>query len=98
VLRQFIATAAILAQTGICVWVPLYAIRGEFDRELSPKARTIRWTVVLVGWVLASLPGPKPNYLAAIAGIAALAFLWWPNFAYHLTRLIEWAKARGPIQ
>ena len=95
--KQFMANAAMLAQIGLCVWVVVYSIRrrGELDRELSPKARVVRWGVVLAGWALASLPGLMPGWLAGTAGLAALAFLWWPNLAYHTTRLIERAKADG---
>jgi hypothetical protein len=95
--RQFMTNAAMLAQIGVCVWVVAFSIRrrGELDRELGAKARALRWTVVLAGWILASLPEPTPHWLAAVAGLAALGFFWWPNLAYHLTRLIEQAHAGG---
>lgn len=83
---------AALASLG-SVWVCSWAIRraGEFDYPLDFTAKLVRWALVIV--LLGSaeyFPGLSTYRLAL--GSAGIAFLAWPNFAYHLTRLLRWCR------
>lgn len=80
-----------LAQPAVGLWLGFWGLRQklECDYKLDRTARTLRWCIILIGWVLASLPVGELRYLRAAGYLAGIAFLWWPNFAYHLMRLIR---------
>lgn len=89
-----------LASLG-AVWVCSWAIRraGEFDRPLEFAAKLIRWALVIILLGAATYyPGYSAPRLAL--GLGGMAFLAWPNFAYHLTRFLRWCRilpaAQGP--
>ena len=73
----------------VCIWLSLWAIRrkSEVDYPLSPSARWIRWLVVLLGFSVAYFAPLRSVRL--VSGFAALAFLCWPNCAYHAARLLH---------
>jgi hypothetical protein len=80
---------------AICnVWLAVCAIRkkGELDYDLDPTAKRIRWIVVAVFLgtpiLRPALFGPRPAVRLCVA-LVGLVFLVWPNFAYHLTRLLR---------
>lgn len=78
-----------LASLG-AVWVCSWAIRraGEFDRPLDLAAKQIRWALVIVLLGGATYyPGYSAPRLAL--GLGGMAFLAWPNFAYHLTGFLR---------
>lgn len=82
-----------------CIWFSVWAVRrkAEVDYALERPARVVRWSVVVVGFVMGYyLPGPKFGYLRVAGGFLGLAFLCWPNFAYHLTNLFT--KEKGEPQ
>jgi hypothetical protein len=85
---------AAIASVG-SIWVCAWAIRrkGEFDYPLDFTARVIRWLAVVV---FIGLPVWIPQLLNPVArvvsGFTGLAFLAWPNFAYHLTRFLRWCR------
>lgn len=72
-----------------CVYSSVWAIRkkSEVDIPLSRNARALRWSVVLLAFLIAYEAPYK--YLRVAAVYIGLAFLCWPNFAYHLNRLIS---------
>jgi hypothetical protein len=79
------------------IWFLVWAIRhqGELDRELDRPARLIRWSVVGLGFGL--IPRVPDQWVHAgtvrvALLVLAMAFLVWPNFAYHLRRLF------GPVE
>jgi hypothetical protein len=37
----------------------------------------------------------NPPWFRITVGIVGIAFLAWPNFAYHLTRVLRWLKLLG---
>ena len=81
-----------LASLG-SVWFCSWGIRraGEFDYPLDFTAKVIRWAlVVLLLGAGESFPGLSAYRLAL--GLVGMAFLAWPNFAYHLTRLLRWCR------
>lgn len=82
----------------VCIWFSVWAIRrkSEVDYVLSSSTRWIRWIVVILGFTVAYFAPLKSIRL--VSGFAALAFLCWPNFAYHLTNaFIEWPTIEGCI-
>lgn len=94
---------ASIASVG-SIWFCSWAIRrkGEFDYPLDSAAKIIRWIAVAV---LMGIPASSPSLpinLRRVLGFSGLAFLVWPNFAYHLTRLFRWCrilpKAEQPPQ
>lgn len=78
-----------LASLG-AVWVCSWAIRraGEFDRPLDFAAKLTRWALVIVLLGAATYyPGYSASRLAL--GLGGMAFLAWPNFAYHIARFLR---------
>ncbi len=90
-LRQLEANLAYLAQPAIGLWLGIWSLRRrlESDYKLSRTARWIRWTIVLVCWIVASIPLKRIGPIRALGLVIGLAFLWWPNFAFHFLRLVH---------
>lgn len=88
---KLLATIASVGSIWFCAW----AIRrgGEFDYPLDSTAKAIRWlaVVVLMG-IPVNFPKSLPPAGRIVLGFAGLAFLAWPNFAYHLTRFLRWCR------
>ena len=83
---------------AICnIWFVVWAVRskGELDYDLDPTAKRIRWIIVAIflGTPIfrPQLFGPRPAVRLCVA-LVGLLFLVWPNFAYHLTRLLRAAR------
>jgi hypothetical protein len=86
---------------AICnIWFVVWAIRhkGELDYELDRTAKWIRWIVVAIflGTPIfrPELFGARPP-LRVCVGMVGLLFLVWPNFAYHLTRILRELRLVG---
>jgi hypothetical protein len=78
--------------TIACIWLSIWAIRrkAEIDYPLDRSARIVRWAIVAAGFVVGYyVPGPGLAYVRVAGGFVGLAFLCWPNFAYHLTKLFK---------
>src|SRR5579859_6652706 len=75
--HEILHNALFLAQGLICVWVVIWSIRrrGDFDERLSPRAQVLRWTVVVCGVLLASIPWTRIGLLRGVSLILAAAFL-----------------------
>ncbi len=97
-LNAAISHASYLFGKSMSIWFAVWAVRykAEWDYKLSPTAKTVRWAVVAIGYLLAvSLP---TGFMRIITGFIGLGFLCWPNFAYHLTKLlVDWPTAQGRI-
>jgi hypothetical protein len=80
---------------AICnIWFLVWALRrqGELDYELDSTAKRIRWTVVAIFLGTPILRPELFNSLPSLrlwVALVGLLFLVWPNFAYHLTRLLR---------
>ncbi len=75
-----------------CIWLSVWAIRkkAEADYPLDRSARIVRWTTVTVGFAIGYyVPRPEFWFVCVAGGFLGLAFLCWPNFAYHLTNLFR---------
>jgi hypothetical protein len=71
--------------------------RAGWDYKLTSSTMAVRWIAVIAGYTLASsLPGPP--LVRMVPGFIAIAFLCWPNFAWHIMRpFTEWHVAPGHI-
>ena len=89
--HQFVSNAMTIAIPAIGIWLGIWGLRRklESDYKLDGIARAVRWCIVVTSWIIGSIPGRGVGPLSAVAVLVALAFLWWPNFAYHLTRLFR---------
>jgi hypothetical protein len=80
------------AQAMVSVWFLIWALRrkGELDYEFDAPTKRVRWLMVAAGWVilLAGARMRSKSY-AWLGFIVATGFLAWPNFAYHVTRLLR---------
>jgi hypothetical protein len=86
-LQAAVSQAGYLLERSAGIWFAAWALRHRlgWDYKLSGEAAAIRWALVLVGYLLAVLlPTPAARLTCGFVG---LAFLCWPNFAYHLTNL-----------
>jgi hypothetical protein len=94
-LAQMLSNARRLAEAETCIWLLVWSLRrrADLDERLDRAAHAIRWLIAIGGWILLSIPGPTLGPLRAIAGVMGLAFLCWPNFAYHLLRLLRRRRA-----
>jgi hypothetical protein len=96
ILEETLANARRLAQLEVCIWFAAWSIRrrGELDEKLDRAALALRWVVAVAGWLLASRPGP--GYVRAVALILSLAFLCWPNLAWHTVSLARRLRSSPP--
>jgi|SRR5579859_1256506 len=80
-----------LAGNAVTIWLAFWAIRRkyELDHELDRTARFVRWSMVSIGFAVALLPGNQLGLVRLSAGALLIAFLAWPNLAYHSTRLLR---------
>src|SRR6266496_2436836 len=88
---KHIAHGAAEALTEGLDWLAFWAIRrrGEFDYELDLMGKIVRWAIVVLALFLVQIPGPKLATFRVIVGCVGMAFLVWPNFAYHLTNILK---------
>src|SRR5579863_3600722 len=87
-----------LAGNAVTIWLAFWAIRRkyELDHKLDRTARFVRWSMVsigfavaFIGFAVALLPGNQLGVVRLSAGALLIAFLAWPNLAYHSTRLLR---------
>jgi hypothetical protein len=75
------------------IWFLVWAIRrrGELDYELDSTAKLIRWALAIVclGVPVRFPQLINPPAIRVCLGFAGVAFLVWPNLAYHLTRFLR---------
>jgi len=96
-LSEILSGALGLLARGLSIWFVVWAIRrkGDFDLELGLKEHVVRWGIVLASFALAmtfkQTGATVPRLVATAVG---LAFLCWPNFAYHLVRFFH-ARENG---
>jgi hypothetical protein len=78
------------------IWFVCWAIRrqGELDYELDLIARVVRWVVVALclGLVFEFPQLFNPPTLRVCVAFFGIAFLAWPNLAYHTTRFLRFIK------
>jgi hypothetical protein len=87
--QSVVSQAGYLMEGSLGIWFASWAVRrkGKWDYRLSAAAEVTRWGAALGGYILAaSLPTPA---LRLTAGFTGLAFLCWPNLAYHLANLFS---------
>ncbi len=96
-IQQFLTNAGVIGTPAINLWIGIWALRRKFewDHKLSNRAHSVRKIIVLTCWAIASIPreGIAIGTLRSIAFVVGLAFLWWPNCAYHFTRLFQLGNA-----
>jgi len=89
-----------VATDAITIWFAFWAIRRkyELDYQQDRTSRVIRWFVVVLGFCITQFPGPRLGIVRILSGILFIGFLAWPNFAYHMTRILRGWKllAGGP--
>ena len=88
--KQAIENAAFWAKNGLALWAISAAFRrlGEMDLPASRGVKIARIGIVLLCWLVASIPDPKSGPLQAAAALLGLAALLWPNCVTRLASLI----------
>jgi hypothetical protein len=87
-------------QKSVGLWLSVWAVRfsAGIDYKLSAQGKTIRWAVVVICFALTSVPGASLGWFRVSSYLIGLAFLCWPNLAYHLGKLFdEWPIAEGRV-
>ena len=98
-MHETIAHVSWMLEKSLGIWLSAWAIRykAQWDFKLGAAAKALRWTVVLTAYSLAASV-PSPGFVRAILAYIGLAFLCWPNFAYHLSKLfVEWPTAEACV-
>jgi hypothetical protein len=90
-LNNTISYLSALVAGAVSIWFFFWPYRRkyELDHKLDRTAKTVRWSIVVAGFGIALLPGPELKIVRIAAGIVLVAFLAWPNFAYHLAWLFR---------
>jgi hypothetical protein len=72
-----------------CIWLSVWTIRrkAEADYALDWFSRVLRWSVVVIGFVLGYVAPVR--YLRVASGVVGLIFLCWPNCAYYTANLFR---------
>lgn len=72
----------------VCIWLSVWAMRKKagIDDPLDRISAFCRLTIVLIGFLCASIPGARLGALRIAGFVVAIMFLCWPNFAYRITR------------
>ena len=85
-LGQILNNSSFLFKTSLSIWFAAWAIRyrSEIDEKLDRVAKIVRWSVVVFGYLIASLPGSKLGWVRVVAWFTGLLFLCWPNLAFRL--------------
>jgi hypothetical protein len=87
-LSEVVARFQFAFQKSLGLWLTSWVLRHSagWDYKLGGTATLFRWGTVLVAYLLAAaLPGP--GIVRVMFLLIGLAFLCWPNFAYHLNGL-----------
>ena len=86
---QLLGNALFWAKNGLCLWGISFAVRrlGEFDLPSTIPAKLIRAFIVLVCWLVASLPSHGPNPWQGVAAVTGLAAFLWPNLVTRVVKL-----------
>ena len=87
-------------EKSLGLWLSIWAIRYKagIDYMLGARARTLRWMFVLACFALTGLPGTNLGWFRVSSYLLGLAFLCWPNLAYHLgKRFEEWPTVEGRV-
>jgi len=81
-----------LVEYALGIWFAAWAFRKryEVDYRLDRGMQILRWSVIGVGFAMAQIAGGTAAKWVRLCGaFIALAFLCWPNLAYHVTRLFR---------
>ncbi len=93
------ADAGRLAAEAVSVWLAFWAIRRKYDLDyrLDRTAQILRWVIIAAAVGLGRLGAQKFEPLRIFSAFLFLSFLAWPNFAYHLTRILRrWKLIPAP--
>jgi len=77
----------------VCIWFAFWSVRrgAEADYPLNRTAKKVRWTAVSIGFFVGYYGYYAPANFGGSIRVAGflwvMAFLCWPNLAYHLTNL-----------
>lgn len=81
------------------LWFVSWGIRhgSDLDYPLDFTGKAVRWVLVVV---LLGAGECFPGFSTArlILGLGGVAFLAWPNFAYHFTRFLRWCSLLPPAR
>lgn len=99
ILNPFLQVSYAL-EKSLGLWLTFWTIRfsAGIDYKLSARGKAVRWGVVVVYFALTSLPGAGRGWFRVSSCLIGLAFLCWPNLAYHCSKLFdEWPTAEGRV-
>ena len=81
------------------IWFIVWAIRrkGDFDLELGAKEQVARWCIVLASFALAVTFKQSGQTIPRLVALGiGMAFLCWPNLAYHLVKFPKSLQSAPP--
>jgi hypothetical protein len=87
-----------LVSGAASIWFISWATRRRYDVEcqLTRNEHIVRGLIVAAGFGLAFLQGGEFEIVRIVAGIVALAFLAWPNFARTVVSLVRKGTTQTP--
>lgn len=80
-----------IAIDSAALWFVAWGIRKKYDLDLGLSTRgwLIRLLVICCGIFSLCLRSHKYEYVRVVGGLLGIAFLVWPNFAFHLSELFD---------
>lgn len=93
----FWRNADAIAVGTISIWFVGWSVRSRKKLDLPRDTQTelVRWSIVLVSWILGSLPIRGFGYGRLVFASITVAFHCWPNFSVRLVRWWERRAASG---
>jgi hypothetical protein len=84
--------------SAIGIWAAVWGFRywSGVDEPLDRVEKRIRWTMVGIAFLLIHSSSPTLAVFRLVSGFVGVAFLAWPNCAYHLAGLLRRLGLIGP--
>ena len=74
-----------------CIWLASWGFRRRYetDQPLGSTGQAVRWLFVVGGLSLGFLHGANLGALRVAGLVVGMAFLCWPNLAFHTARVFR---------
>jgi hypothetical protein len=80
----------------VCIWLVSWAFRRKYetDSPLDGTGQFLRWSFVVGGLSTGFLRGGNLGGLRVAGLVVGMAFLCWPNLAFHMVEILHKVRRR----